>query len=60
MRDKPLPDLKLFPEHRRALELVNKNADGLRGIRRRKTACYEGQADDANCTFYCEDCQHSS
>jgi hypothetical protein len=29
-RDNLLSDLKLFPEHRRALELLNKAADGLR------------------------------
>jgi hypothetical protein len=60
-RDNLLGDLKLFPEHRRALELLNKAADGLRESCGQKTeARQQASADDANPACHSEDSQHSA
>jgi hypothetical protein len=58
-RDNLLADLKLLPENRRALELLNK-ADRLWGSCRQKIARHDGQADDAKRARYCEECQHNA
>ena len=57
-RDNLLGDLKLFPEHRRALKLLNKAADGLReGCGQKTDASY---AHNANPACHGEDSQHSA
>jgi hypothetical protein len=58
-RDNLLGDLKLLPERRRALELLNK-ADGLRESCGQKTARRQGYADDAKRACDSEDSQHSA
>jgi hypothetical protein len=60
-RDNLLGDLKLLPEHRRALELLNKAADGLRESCGQKTdASQQGSAHNAKPACHSEDSQHSA
>jgi hypothetical protein len=56
-RDDVLGDLKLLPERRRALELLNK-ADGLRAGCGQKTARHQGYAHDAKRACDSENFQH--
>ena len=59
-RDNLLGDLKLLPERRRALELLNK-ADGLRESCGQKTdVSQQGSAHDAKPACHSEDSQQSA